>query len=154
MTQHGGGAWGRCPAPLQFFMPADGAAFFAIHENLSPCPLRVDVEGHPSYAECPLRQMHANPLPLVGPDGIFLACPPASLVVSGGLIGGVALASTDAAIGGVLHWFALGHKHHLIPFVKLPFEWEILGSVNVTNFCFVLLVTWRHRLHLLCHLCR
>ena len=54
--------------------------------------------------------MHANPLPSVGSDGTFLACPPGSLVVSRGLIGGVALASTDTTIGGVLHWFALGHK--------------------------------------------
>ena len=58
--------------------------------------------------------MHANPLPSVGSDGTFLACPPGPLVVSRGLIGGVALASTDAKIGGVLHWFALGHKHHLM----------------------------------------
>ena len=27
---------------------------------------------------------------------------------------GVALPSTDATIGGVLHSFALGHKHHLM----------------------------------------
>ena len=114
MTQHSGVAWGRCPVPLQFYMPVDGATFFAIHENLSPSPLRVGVEGHPSYEECPLQQMHANPLPSVGSDGTFLACPPGSLVVSRGLIGGVALASTDATIGGVLHWFALGHKHHLM----------------------------------------
>ena len=114
MTQHSGVAWGRCPAPLQFFMPVDWAIFFATHENLSPCPFRVDVEGHPSYEECPLRQMHANSLPCVGSDGTFLACPPVSLVVSRGLIGDVALASTDATIGGVLHWFALGHKHHLM----------------------------------------
>ena len=114
MTQHSGVAWGRCPAPMQFYMPVDGATFFAIHENLSPSPLRVGVEGHPSYEECPLRQMHANPLPSVGSDGTFLACPPGSLVVSRGWIGGVALASTDATIGGVLHWFALGHKHHLM----------------------------------------
>ena len=58
--------------------------------------------------------MHANPLPSVGSDGTFLACPPGSLVVSRGLIGGVALASTDTTIAGVLHWFALGHKHHLM----------------------------------------
>ena len=58
--------------------------------------------------------MHANPLPSVGSDGTFLACPPSSLVVSRGLIGGVALASTDTTIGRVLHWFALGHKHHLM----------------------------------------
>ena len=114
MTQHSGVAWGRCPAPLQFYMPVDGATFFAVHEHLSPSPLRVGVEGHPSYEECPLRQMHANPLPSVGSDGTFLACPPGSLVVSRGLIGGVALASTDTTIGGVLHWFALGHKHHLM----------------------------------------
>ena len=49
--------------------------------------------------------MHANPLPSVGSDGTFLACPPGSLVVSRGLIGGVALASTDTTIAGVLHWF-------------------------------------------------
>ena len=31
MTQHGGVAWGRCPAPLLLFMPVDGATFlFAI----------------------------------------------------------------------------------------------------------------------------
>ena len=58
MTQHSGVAWGRCPAPLQFHMPVDGATFFAVHEHLSPSPLRVGVEGHPSYEECPLRQMH------------------------------------------------------------------------------------------------
>ena len=114
MTQHSGVAWGSCPAPLQFFMPVDGATFFAIHENLSPCPLRVDFEGNPSYGECPVRQMHANPLPFVGSDWSFLACPPCSLVASRGVIGGVALASTDATIGGVLHWFAPGHKHHLM----------------------------------------
>ena len=119
MTQHTGVAWGRCPAPFQFLMPVDGATLFAIHENLSPCPLRVDIEGHPSYEECQLRQMHANPLPCVGSDGTFLACPPGSLVILRGLIGGVALAFTDATIGGLLHWFALGHKHHLMD-VALP----------------------------------
>ena len=56
--------------------------------------------------------MHANPLHPVGRDGTFFACPPGSLVVWRGLIGGVALASTDATICVVLHWFALGHKHH------------------------------------------
>ena len=63
--------------------------------------------------------MHANPLPSTGRDGTLLACPPGSLVVSRGLIGGVALASTDSTTGGVLHWFALGHKQHLID-VALP----------------------------------
>ena len=107
MTQHSGVAWGRCPAPLQFFRPMDGATFYAIHDNLSPCPLRVGVEGHPSYEECPLRQMHANPLPYVGSYGTFLACPPGSFVVARGLIGDVALASTDSTIGVVLQCHAL-----------------------------------------------
>ena len=39
-----------------------------------------------------------------------------------------------------------------VPFVNRPFESEIHGTVNFTNFCFVLLVTWRHRLCFLCHL--
>ena len=86
MTQRSGVAWGRCPAPLHFYMPVDGATFFAIHENLTPSALRVGVEGHPSYQECPSRQMHANPLPSVVSDGTFLACPPGSLVASRGLI--------------------------------------------------------------------
>ena len=43
MTQHSGVTWGRCPAPLQFLMPVDGATFFATHEHLSPSPLRADV---------------------------------------------------------------------------------------------------------------
>ena len=100
--------------PIAGFMPLDGATFYAIHENLSPCPLRVGVEGHPSYEECSLRQLHANPLPHVGTDGTFLACPPSSLVVARALIGRVALASNDSTIGGFLHWFALGHKHHFL----------------------------------------
>ena len=73
MTHHIGVAWGCCPAPLQFYMPVDGATFFAIHENLSPNPLRVGVEGHPSYEAYALRQMHANPLPSVGLDGTCLS---------------------------------------------------------------------------------
>ena len=68
--------------------------------------------------------MHANPFPSVGSDGTFLACTPGSLVLSRGLIGGVALASTDATIGGVLHWFALGHKHHLMG--ELPKNYCVL----------------------------
>ena len=61
-----------------------------------------------------MRQMHDDALPSVGPHGTFLACPPVSLVVSRGVIGGGVLASTNATIGGVLQWFALGHKHHLM----------------------------------------
>ena len=82
MMQHSGVAWGRCHAPLQFCMPFDRATFYAIHERLRPCPLRVGANGHPSYEECPLRQIHANPLPFVGSDGTFLACPPGSLLVA------------------------------------------------------------------------
>ena len=84
MTHHNGVVWGRYPAPLEFYMPVDGATFFAIHENLSPRPLRVGVEGHPSYEECPLRQMHANPSPSMGSDGTFLACPPVHWWFRGG----------------------------------------------------------------------
>ena len=90
MTQHSGVAWGRCLPHCNFSCQWMGQHFnYAIHENLSPCPLRVSVEGHPSYEECPLRQMHANPLPSVGSHGTFLACPPGSLVLAQGLIGGV-----------------------------------------------------------------
>ena len=39
-----------------------------------------------------------------------------------------------------------------VPFMNRPFESEMHGTVNFTNFCFVLLVTWRHRLRFLCHL--
>ena len=52
--------------------------------------------------------MHANPLPSVGSDGTFLACPPGSLVVSRGLIGGVALASTDTTMAGFCIGLHLG----------------------------------------------
>ena len=58
--------------------------------------------------------MHANPLPSMGGDGTFLACLPGPLVVSRVLIGGVALASINSTIGGILHPFALGHQHHLM----------------------------------------
>ena len=37
-----------------------------------------------------------------------------------------------------------------VPFVNRPFESEIHGTVNFTNFWLVLLVTWRHRLRFLC----
>ena len=39
-----------------------------------------------------------------------------------------------------------------VPFVNRPIEAEIDGTVNFTNFSFVLVVTWRHRLRFLCHL--
>ena len=95
-------------------MPMDGATFYAMHERLSACPLHVGVEGHPSDEECPLRQMHTNPLHFVGSNRTFLACSPGSLVVARALIASVALTSTDSTIGGVLQWFALEDKHHLM----------------------------------------
>ena len=40
----------------------------------------------------------------------------------------------------------------LVPFVNRPFESEIHGTVNFTQFCCVLLVTWCHRVLLSCYL--
>ena len=39
-----------------------------------------------------------------------------------------------------------------VPFVNRPFESEIHGTVNVTYFCCVLLVTWCQRVRFLCYL--
>ena len=39
-----------------------------------------------------------------------------------------------------------------VPFVHRPFESEIHGTVNFTQFCCVLLVTWCYRVLLLCYL--
>ena len=39
-----------------------------------------------------------------------------------------------------------------VPFVNRPFESEIHGTVNFTQFCFVLLVTWCYRVLLSCYL--
>ena len=39
-----------------------------------------------------------------------------------------------------------------VPFVNRPLESEIHGTVNFTNFCCVLLVTWCHRVCLSCYL--
>ena len=39
-----------------------------------------------------------------------------------------------------------------VPFVNRPFESEIHGTANFTNFCCVLLVTWCHRVRFLCYL--
>ena len=40
----------------------------------------------------------------------------------------------------------------LVPFVNRPFESEIHGTVNFTQFCCVLLVTWCYRVLLSCYL--
>ena len=39
-----------------------------------------------------------------------------------------------------------------VPFVNRPFESEIRGTVNFTQFCCVLLVTWCYRVLLSCYL--
>ena len=39
-----------------------------------------------------------------------------------------------------------------VPFVNRPFESEIHGTVNFTQFCCVLLVTWCYRVLLPCYL--
>ena len=39
-----------------------------------------------------------------------------------------------------------------VPFVNRPFESEIHGTVNFTQFCCVLLVTWCHLVLLSCYL--
>ena len=39
-----------------------------------------------------------------------------------------------------------------VPFVNRPFESEIHGTVNFTQFCCVLLVTWCCRVLLSCYL--
>ena len=39
-----------------------------------------------------------------------------------------------------------------VPFVNRPFESEIHGTVNYTQFCCVLLVTWCYRMLLSCYL--
>ena len=39
-----------------------------------------------------------------------------------------------------------------VPFVNRPFESEIHGTVNFTQFCCVLLVTWCYRVLLACYL--
>ena len=44
-----------------------------------------------------------------------------------------------------------GQSKH-VPFVNRPFESEIHGTVNFTQFCCVLLVTWCYRVLLSCYL--
>ena len=39
-----------------------------------------------------------------------------------------------------------------VPFVNRPFESEIHGTLNFTQFCCVLLVTWCYRVLLSCYL--
>ena len=46
-------------------------------------------------------------------------------------------------------WWSGGKS---VPFVNRPFESEIHGTVNFTQFCCVLLVTWCYRVLLSCYL--
>ena len=46
----------------------------------------------------------------------------------------------------------LGYSREDVPFVNRPFESEIHGTVNFTQFCCVLLVTWCYRVLLSCYL--
>ena len=54
-----------------------------------------------------------------------------------------------------LYWLrgGPGEASHRVPFVNRPFESEIHGTVNFTQFCCVLLVTWCYRVLLSCYLC-
>ena len=54
----------------------------------------------------------------------------------------VRTSALPAFSGGPLH----------VPFVNRPFESEIHGTVNFTQFCCVLLVTWFYRVLLSCYL--
>ena len=45
-----------------------------------------------------------------------------------------------------------GKKGDYVPFVNRPFESKIHGTVNFTQFCCVLLVTWCYRVLLSCYL--
>ena len=59
-------------------------------------------------------------------------------------------------IGGDFNvWLkSLGHPttRRFVPFVNRPFKSEIHGTVNFTQFCCVLLVTWCYRVLLSCYL--
>ena len=59
--------------------------------------------------------------------------------------------NTLVVVLGILNEQCLGERLY-VPFVNRPFESEIHGTVNFSNFCFVLLVTWRHRLRFFCRL--
>ena len=54
------------------------------------------------------------------------------------------------AIKGVIPWVT--PRVVDVPFVNRPFESEIHGTVNFTQFCCVLLVTWCYRVLLPCYL--
>ena len=63
--------------------------------------------------------------------------------------------SVRLSAGRLLHEAGLedvGRDGGLVPFVNRPFESEIHGTVNFTYFCYVLLVTWCHRVLLSCYL--
>ena len=99
------------------------------------------VAGHP--AQCSLAKVcHGEALPWPSLQGhVGIRVPPGCiLVVRKGLYGGVARVAPE--VKGVAH----------VPFVNRPFESEIHGTVNFTQFCCVLLVTWCYRVLLSCYL--
>ena len=63
------------------------------------------------------------------------------------LVFGVVSADPASVVGE-----GLGDPTIRVPFVNRPFEYEIHSTVNFTYFCYVLLVTWCHRVLLLCYL--
>ena len=55
----------------------------------------------------------------------------------------------------VVEWRQVGEYAAVtdfVPFVNRPFESEIHGTVNFTQFCCILLVTWCYRVLLSCYL--
>ena len=58
-------------------------------------------------------------------------------------------AAREDVAGGLDHTILNGT---FVPFVNRPFESEIHGTVNFTQFCCVLLVTWCYRVLLSCYL--
>ena len=59
--------------------------------------------------------------------------------------------NTLVVVLGILNEQCVGERL-CVPFVNRLFEFETLGTVNFTNFCFVLLLTWRSCLRFLCRL--
>ena len=59
---------------------------------------------------------------------------------------------TAYSTGWMWAWRGARAHTHNVPFVNRPFESEIHGTVNFTQFCCVLLVTWCYRVLLSCYL--
>ena len=61
-------------------------------------------------------------------------------------------AGTALGEAGEARWDTIQLQRGDVPFVNRPFESEIHGTVNFTQFCCVLLVTWCYRVLLSCYL--